>query len=126
MPLKLVITGLFYIPAAYYDMRFSTNLKDLSNTTIWDELRNISASDVISGSFEPVEAGQNVTFEISRDLFEQEGTYYLAMKSVDNMNNPSDVSIPVEVEIRSGGMALFVNNATMFSLLLLALTFKWV
>ena len=99
---------------------------DLTNATIWDDLRNISSSDVISGSFDPVEAGQNVAFEVSTDLFEGEGTYYLAMKVIDNMENPSDVSLPVEVDIRSAGISLFVNNATLMSLLLLALTLKWI
>jgi hypothetical protein len=105
-------------------MRYSSELEDLSDATIWDDLRNISSSDVISGSFEPVEGGRNVTFEISSERFEEDVTYYLAMMVFDNMNNPSGVSDPVEVTIRSAGFALFVNNVTLLGFLFIALAFK--
>ena len=72
-------------------------MTDFSNETAWTELSTISSEDVVSGNFTPIESGEIVKFEISRNLFEADQVYYLAMRALDQGNLTSRTSNPYQL-----------------------------
>jgi tetrahydromethanopterin S-methyltransferase F subunit len=87
----------FKFLAAAYEIRYTQNETDFSNKTAWTELPSISSEDVVNGNFTPIEAGELVTFEISKDLFEDNQVYYLAMRALDKNNLVSEISTPYQL-----------------------------
>jgi hypothetical protein len=87
----------FKFLAAAYEIRYTQNETDFSNKTAWTELPSISSEDVVNGNFTPIEAGELVTFEISKDLFEDNQVYYLAMRALDKNNLISEISTPYQL-----------------------------
>ncbi len=91
--------------ASFYDLRYTTNSTEFFDDSFWEDIRKISEADLVSGNFDPVESGKNVTFEVSRNLFNESNIYYLSVRSYDSVNNRSPISDPIELDLGSGAAA---------------------
>ena len=88
---------LFFISAASYEIRYSKNLNEIINETLWDSLKNITKEDVVSGNLTSLNAGEIISFEVNRDLFEADSIYFLAIKAFDEGHLSSPMSSPVQM-----------------------------
>jgi len=87
--------------ASAYELKFTQNMT-LLDDPYWDDLdmtHTISEYDVENGTLVPELSGTNVTLVILGTKFEPGVTYYMGMKSYDNLNLASDVSNIVEFEV---------------------------
>ena len=73
-------------PATSYEIRYTNNVTDFSDLDLWYNLTSITDEDVVSGSLEPLEAGEVVTFSVPKDLFLEHDVYYLSMRALDENN----------------------------------------
>ena len=82
-----------YGNATLYDIRFSTDFKELTNATLWANLTVIDENNVINNeTLVPIEAGEEVLIRVKPETFEMDQIYYLAMKAVDKSDNISPLS----------------------------------
>ena len=78
-------------------MRCTANLTDFSDDSLWDELNQIKAEDIVSGNFTPVPAGETVSFEVQLDLFAAQDIYYFAVRANDDSGLKSPISTPFQL-----------------------------
>ena len=112
--------------ASAYELKFTKNIT-LLNDPFWADLdmtHTISDYDIENGTLAPQSSETNVTIVILGTKFEPGITYYMGMKSYDNLNLSSDVSNIVEFEIEKesglsgGAMAGIVFGCSAIGMLL--------
>ena len=59
---------------------------------LWDTLKAIKAEDLAQGTLSPVTGGQKVTFQVKKDIFDQDNYVYIAVKAIDNVNLAGSIS----------------------------------
>ena len=78
--------------ATKYEIRYSTNFTAIRDPDAWNELPNITESELVYGNLTPIEAGLKMSIEPIMSIFgESEQLYYIAMKVFDEQQ-ASDLS----------------------------------
>ena len=91
------INILLYISATLYEIRYSKVLTEIMNSTLWENLKNITEKDVVGGNLTSMDAGQIISFEVPLALFEADTIYFLAIKALDEGKLSSPMSNPVQM-----------------------------
>ena len=83
--------------AIKYEIKYSTEHDDMMDSN-WDNISNtIKDSDIIEGSLNPVEGGENVKLRLKASLFEHDAEYFMAMRAYDNRTNGEMSNIAIVV-----------------------------
>ena len=70
--------------ATKYEIRYSINFTQIRDPDAWNELPNITESELVYGNLTPIEAGLKKNIEPIMSIFgESEQLYYIAMKVFD-------------------------------------------
>ena len=78
--------------ASWYELRFANEEEQLFNETTWGQTEIIVNGSILEGSLVPEEAGNPMELIISRNIFNWDKKYYMAIKAYDSNNKSSDLS----------------------------------
>ena len=98
MVLAPAVTCYICVPSANaFELKYTSNLTDYNDDSHWETLDQIKPEDVVSGKFEPVAAGETVTFEVPLDFFAAQDIYYFAIRASDEGGLKSPISTPFQL-----------------------------
>ena len=82
-----------YGTATKYEIRYTNDFLAIRNESLWNDLPNITESELVYGNLTPIEAGLKMSIEPEMSIFgESEQIYFIAMKVYDDEELVSDLS----------------------------------